>query len=184
MKSDYIGAGQSLTAVEHKDRWQTPIEIFDALDLEFGFYLDAAADKSNALCSHYLSEQDDSLSCDWTSYGAIWCNPPYSAPPPWVAKAAEQSRIQKQPVVMLMPADTSTGWFSEALKTVDEVRFITDGRIGFINAGTGKPGKNGNSKGSLLFIWRPFIKPRCMFTTVSRDELLVIGSEVRGVSAA
>ncbi|WP_229768933.1 hypothetical protein [Yersinia enterocolitica] len=23
----------------------------------------------------------------------------------------------------------------------------------------------------MLFIWRPFIKPRCMFTTVKRDEL-------------
>lgn len=182
MKSDYMGA--SNTPAEHKDRWQTPVEIFDALDLEFGFYLDAAADERNALCSQYLTEQDDALSRDWTSYGAIWCNPPYSAPPPWIRKAGEQCRIQKQPVVMLLPADTSTGWFSEALQSVDEVRFVTDGRIGFINAGTGKPGKNGNSKGSLLFIWRPFIKPRCMFTSISRDELILTGSRVRGASVA
>ncbi|WP_390883694.1 DNA N-6-adenine-methyltransferase, partial [Hafnia paralvei] len=46
-------------------------------------------------------------------------------------------------------------------------------------------GKNGNSKGSLLFIWRPFIKPRCQFTTVSRDELIAIGSSIMaGVKAA
>ena len=78
---------------------------------------------------------------------------------------------------MLLPADTSTGWFSLALTTADEIRFITDGRLSFINAGTGKPGKNGNSKGSMLVIWRPFIKPRGQFTTVSREALITAGAE-------
>lgn len=74
-------------------------------------------------------------------------------------------------------------WFSLALKSVDEVRLITDGRISFINAGTGKQ-VNGNNKGSMLLIWRPFIKPRCQFTTVSRDELISIGAEaLREVAA-
>ncbi|HHQ4126061.1 TPA: hypothetical protein ACXLW6_004582 [Yersinia enterocolitica] len=27
-------------------------------------------------------------------------------------------------------------------------------------------------------MWRPFIKPRCMFTTVKRDELKAIGQEI------
>ena len=69
----------STTPIEHKDRWQTPVEVFTALDLEFGFYLDAAADHQNALCARYLTEADDALAADWESYGAIWCNPPYSA---------------------------------------------------------------------------------------------------------
>lgn len=167
----------STTPSEHKDRWQTPLEVFTALDLEFGFYLDAAADHQNALCARYLTEADDALSAEWESYGAIWCNPPYSAITPWVEKAAEQCRAQHQLVVMLLPADTSTGWFSLALATADEIRFITDGRLSFINAGTGKPGKNGNSKGSMLVIWRPFIKPRGQFTTVSRDVLINAGAD-------
>ncbi|TPG62584.1 phage N-6-adenine-methyltransferase [Ewingella americana] len=166
----------SNTLVEHKDRWQTPVDVFTALDLEFGFYLDAAADHQNALCARYLTEADDALTAEWESYGAIWCNPPYSAITPWVEQAAAQCRIQNQPVVMLLPADTSTGWFSLALTTADEIRFITDGRLSFINAGTGKPGKNGNSKGSMLVIWRPFIKPRGQFTTVSRDDLISTGA--------
>ena len=166
----------SNTLTEHKDRWQTPVEVFTALDLEFGFYLDAAADHQNALCARYLTESDDALVTEWESYGAIWCNPPYSAITPWLAKAAEQCRTQHQSVVMLLPADTSTGWFSLALTTADEIRFITDGRLSFINAGTGKPGKNGNSKGSMLVIWRPFIKPRGQFTTVSRDSLISTGA--------
>lgn len=167
----------SNTPLEHKDRWQTPVEVFTGLDLEFGFYLDAAADYQNALCARYLTESDDALATDWESYGAIWCNPPYSAITPWIEQAAKQCRIQNQPVVMLLPADTSTGWFSLALMTADEIRFITDGRLSFINAETGKPGKNGNSKGSMLVIWRPFIKPRGQFTTVSRDALITAGAD-------
>lgn len=73
MKADY---GGSHTPKELRDRWQTPLPLFTALDAEFGFYLDVAADKNNALCSHYLTEKDDSLNCDWESYGAIWINHP------------------------------------------------------------------------------------------------------------
>ncbi|MBT0375328.1 phage N-6-adenine-methyltransferase, partial [Morganella morganii subsp. morganii] len=97
----------SKTAPEHKDSWQTPEWLFTALDLEFGFYLDAAASDINALCSRYLTEQDDALKSEWISHGAIWCNPPYSNIRPWVEKAAEQSRMQNQPVVMLVPEDMS-----------------------------------------------------------------------------
>ena len=175
----------SNTEPEHKDHWQTPDNIFHALDAEFGFYLDAASEPHNALCSRFLTPADDSLSCDWESYGPIWCNPPYSNITPWINKAAEQCRKQRQTIVMLLPADTSTGWFSLALKSVDEVRVVTDGRIQFINAGTGKKGKNGPGKGNIFLIWRPFIKPRCQFTTISRDELIGIGASIlEGVKAA
>ena len=71
-------------------------------------------------------------------------------------KAAEQCIQQRQTVVMLVPEDMSVGWFSKALESVDEVRIITDGRINFIEPSTGL--EKGNSKGSMLLIWRPFIK--------------------------
>ncbi|SWS75169.1 phage N-6-adenine-methyltransferase [Klebsiella pneumoniae] len=47
--------GGSKTPKNERDYWQTPIEIFNALDREFGFWLDAAASESNALCAHYLT---------------------------------------------------------------------------------------------------------------------------------
>lgn len=167
--------GGSTTPKNERDRWQTPIDIFNALDLEFGFWLDAAASESNALCAHYLTESDNSLNIEWQSYGAIWCNPPYSDIGPWVEKAAEQCRRQCQTVVMLLPADISTGWFSSALRTADELRLITDGRIQFVPASnTGK--RQSNTKGSILFIWRPFIKPRHTITSVSLADLKRIGN--------
>ena len=42
MKADY---GGSHTPKELREMWQTPLPLFTALDAEFGFYLDAAADK-------------------------------------------------------------------------------------------------------------------------------------------
>lgn len=104
MKSPFA----SNTATQDKNNWMTPPEIFAALDAEFGFYLDAAADFNSTLCPYWLSYEDNALSCDWKSYGAVWCNPPYDNPLPWVRKASRQCILQKQPVVMLLPADTST----------------------------------------------------------------------------
>ena len=176
---------RSNTEPQNKDRWQTPDNIFHALDAEFGFYLDAASEPNNALCSRFLTPADDSLSCDWESYGPIWCNPPYSKITPWIHKAAEQCGKQRQPVVMLLPADTSTGWFRLALESADEVRIIISGRLSFIDNNTGKPGKSGNSKGSLLVIWRPYKTHCCSFTTVSRETLEFIGNDIlEGVKLA
>lgn len=169
---------KSNTPAHDKDCWQTPLWLFDALDIEFGFWLDSAASDKNALCAHWLTEADDALNSEWISHGAIWNNPPYSNIRPWVEKAAEQCIQQRQTVVMLVPEDMSVGWFSKALESVDEVRIITDGRINFIEPSTGLE-KKGNSKGSMLLIWRPFISPRRMFTTVSKAALMAIGQGVR-----
>lgn len=170
--ADFRGSN---TQKELRNRWRTPISVFTALDFEFGFHLDAAADHGNALCANYLTERDNALECDWVSYGAIWCNPPYSDITPWILKAAEQCRKQSQTIVMLVPADTSVGWFKLAMKSVDEIRLITGGRISFINAGNGNAVK-GNPKGSLLLIWRPLIEPKCQFTTIDKSQLAQIGS--------
>ncbi|MEQ5565808.1 DNA N-6-adenine-methyltransferase, partial [Providencia rettgeri] len=42
---------------------------------------------------------------------------------------------------------------------------------------TNKP-VNGNNKGSMLLIWRPYIKPRKVISTVDRDELMNIGNQI------
>ncbi|HAU3361021.1 TPA: phage N-6-adenine-methyltransferase [Salmonella enterica subsp. salamae] len=162
----------SNTTPADKNNWMTPPEIFAALDAEFGFYLDAAATFESTLCPYWLSYQNNALSSDWQSYGAVWCNPPYDNPLPWVQKAAEQCSVQKQPIVMLLPADTSTAWFNYGRETADEIRFITGGRLSFIHPVTRKPGKNGNSKGSVFFIWRPWTTPRRIVTFTDRNKLM------------
>lgn len=78
---------------------------------------------------------------------------------------------------MLLPADTSVGWFSQAIETASEVRFITGGRLSFVQPSTGKK-KDGNNKGSMLIIWHPWPRTHCRFTTVNRDELMEFGEKL------
>lgn len=99
---------KSNTAAHDKDCWQTPLWLFDALDIEFGFWLDSAASDKNALCAHWLTEADDALNSEWVSHGAIWNNPPYSNIRPWVEKAAEQCIQQRQTVWQMSDVDRST----------------------------------------------------------------------------
>ncbi|WP_099116438.1 phage N-6-adenine-methyltransferase [Xenorhabdus ishibashii] len=174
--------GGSNTPKEFKDLWQTPLPLFLALDLEFRFYLDAAADAQNTLRAHYLTERDNALECDWVSYGSIFCNPPYSNITPWVEKAAIECQKQLQPIVMLVPSDTSVGWFKLARETADEVRLVTGGRISFIPANL-KIKVSRNTKGSMFLIWRPFITPRKLITTVDKEHLFNIGNnEIRKIT--
>ncbi|MEX0445975.1 phage N-6-adenine-methyltransferase [Xenorhabdus sp. SGI246] len=178
MKTDF---GGSNTPKELRNLWQTPLSLFKALNLEFKFTLDAAASAQNTLCTRYLTERDNALKCDWVSHGAIFCNPPYSNIKPWVEKAAIECQKQLQPVVMLVPSDTSVGWFKLALETVDEVRLITGGRVQFVPVGKRK--RNSNTKGSVLLIWRPFVTPRRKITTVDKEYLFNIGNnEIRKIA--
>lgn len=172
--------GGSKTPVEQRNLWQTPVPLFVALDAEFRLTLDAAASADNALCNRYITEEQNTLETPWANYlsipGYVWLNPPYSDITPFVQKAADESKNQIG-TVMLVPADTSVGWFREAIETASEVRFIVGGRLAFINPVSGKP-VSGNNKGSMLIIWHPYPRTHCQFTTVERDALLKFGARL------
>lgn len=175
--SDY---GGSKTPVEQRNLWQTPIPLFVALDAEFCLTLDAAASADNALCNRYITEDQNTLTTPWADFlvapGYVWLNPPYSDITPFVQKAAVESKNQIG-TVMLVPSDTSVGWFREAIETASEVRFIVGGRLAFINPVSGKP-VSGNNKGSMLIIWHPYPRTHCLFTTVERDALINFGARL------
>lgn len=177
LNGDY---GGSKTPLDQRDLWRTPPALFASLDAEFCFQLDAAAAPHNALCRKFITAEQNTLETPWADYlnvpGYVWLNPPYSDITPFVKKAAAESTNQIG-TVMLVPADTSVGWFKEAIQTASEVRFITAGRLAFINPVTGKP-VSGNSKGSMLIIWRPYPRTHCHFATVERDELMAFGAKL------
>ncbi|ENK8482555.1 phage N-6-adenine-methyltransferase [Enterobacter hormaechei] len=177
LNGDY---GGSKTPLDQRDLWRTPPALFASLDAEFCFQLDAAAAPHNALCRKFITAEQNTLETPWADYlripGYVWLNPPYSDITPFVKKAAAESANQIG-TVMLVPADTSVGWFKEAIQTASEVRFITAGRLAFINPVTGKP-VSGNNKGSMLIIWRPYPRTHCHFATVGRDELMAFGAKL------
>lgn len=172
--------GGSKTPLDQRDLWRTPPALFASLDAEFCFQLDAAAAPHNTLCRKFITAEQNTLETPWADYlsipGYVWLNPPYSDITPFVKKAAAESSNQIG-TVMLVPADTSVGWFKEAIQTASEVRFITAGRLAFINPVTGKP-VSGNNKGSMLIIWRPYPRTHCHFVTVDRDELMAFGAKL------
>lgn len=172
--------GGSKTPADQRDLWRTPPALFACLNAEFCFKLDAAAAAHNALCRKFITAEQNTLETPWDDYlsipGYVWLNPPYSDITPFVKKAAAESANQIG-TVMLVPADTSVGWFKEAIQTASEVRFITAGRLAFINPVTGKP-VSGNNKGSMLIIWHPYPRTHCQFTTVERDALLSFGARL------
>ncbi len=124
----------------HKQEWQTPADLFDRLDREFGFTIDLAADKTNAKCPRYYSETDDALRQTWRGVG--WLNPPYGSKrhklSDWVKKAYLESQKTGCTVVMLVPARTNTRWWHDYCMRAAEIRFL-NGRPRFGDATHGLP---------------------------------------------
>ncbi len=112
------------------DDWATPQDLFDKLDKEFDFQLDAAASRDNAKCVFFYSKEKDGLSHSWAGLGAVWLNPPYGKTiGQWVAKAHAES-LKGATVVCLLPARTDTKWWHDYVLPFAEIRYIR-GRLKF-----------------------------------------------------
>jgi len=106
-----------------RDDWETPQELFDDLDREFGFTLDACATAENAKCAKYYTPFDDGLMRDWTGE-IVYCNPPYNRKQDaWVRKCKEHG-AGGGVAVMLLPARTDTARFHDLILGKAEIRFI------------------------------------------------------------
>jgi phage N-6-adenine-methyltransferase len=107
----------------------TPQWLFDELDAIHQFTLDAAANKSNAKCLKFFDKEADGLSSNWAGE-RVWCNPPYSNIPGWVAKARAETEAGCPLVVMLLPANrTEQVWWHQHVEPYREtpavhVRFL------------------------------------------------------------
>lgn len=129
------------------DLWETPQDLFDRLDAEFGFDLDACALPQNAKCAAYYTPEQDALSQPWD--GVVWCNPPYGRNiGKWVQKAREENRRNNNYIVMLLPARTDTRWFHDYILGKAEIRFIR-GRLKFGGS------KNSAPFPSMVVVFRP-----------------------------
>lgn len=143
--------------VAESDLWRTPYDLFRALDDEFGFALDCAADEDNRLCASWLgpgSIWPDALAANWRSaaehpyngwhlsYPHLWgfLNPPYSSTliAQFVERAAEEA-TERFGVVALLPDTHDTRWYRH-LRWASEIRRIPH-RVPYLKAdGTTKDG--------------------------------------------
>jgi phage N-6-adenine-methyltransferase len=119
--------------------WQTPRWLWDALDKEFSFSIDAAASPENTMMGRFWTEADDALSQSWSGE-RVWINPPFTFAilRQFVRKAWHESRKLNTIAVVLVPLKTDQDWWHEyAIRT--EIRFIR-GRITFDGAAGQYPG--------------------------------------------
>lgn len=114
--------------------WETPDELFNPLNDEFGFTLDVCATKDNAKCSRFYSMSENGLVQDWE--GVCWMNPPFGEQGKWVRKAFESAQ-EGATVVCLLPSRTNTNWWHDYCMK-GEVRFVR-GRPKFKGAEHGLP---------------------------------------------
>lgn len=136
------------------DNWSTPQALFDELNREFDFDLDACASSWNYKVGQYFTEEDDALSKQWC--GDVWMNPPYSKNQleKWIRKAYMESK-RGVTVVALIPARVETKYFHDYCLS-NEIRFIR-GRIHFMN----EFGVSGRPRfGSMVVIFRKHSRPR------------------------
>ena len=116
--------------------WETPKELFEALNKRFRFELDVCATAENSQCSRWFDKETDGLSREWK--GRCWMNPPYGREiGAWVRKARQEAE-RGALVVGLLPARTDTKWWHENVLGHAEVRFIA-GRLRFGNAKNSAP---------------------------------------------
>lgn len=135
--------------------WETPAALFDPLNREFGFTLDAAASAVNRKAERWLSgpcSAPEPCSCglcaDWIEH-VVWCNPPYGSASlgRWVPKFAEAAHGGAT-IVALLPSNTDTAWFGDIWCEASEIRFLR-GRVNFVGS------SSGNTGGNLVAVYRP-----------------------------
>jgi hypothetical protein len=83
---DQLFAIGPLDVVPTTNDWYMPPWVFDAAGLTFDLDVAAPVDPSRRTCParSYLTVIEDGLASDW--HGAVWMNPPFSGPAPWVDK--------------------------------------------------------------------------------------------------
>lgn len=134
--------------------WQTPPEIFEPLDREFGFTLDPCATEQNTKCRLFFTEQENGLTQGWGRH-RVFMNPPYGREVYAWTKKARLSAEQGALVVGLLPASTDLQWWhDDVLHASAEVRYIR-GRVRFL---TGGPYRASGFFASVIVIWRPSLE--------------------------
>nr|DAF89578.1 MAG TPA: DNA N-6-adenine-methyltransferase [Siphoviridae sp. ctZD11] len=127
----------SVHFMSKKSDWETPKDLFNRLNDEFHFTLDAAASDLNHKLPHYYTEKEDGLAQDWGGE-RVFCNPPYGSRETglWTEKCWREAQKPDTLVVLLIPARTDRKSFHDFIynKPNVTIRFLK-GRLQFEDNG-------------------------------------------------
>lgn len=114
------------------NKWCTPRDFFNEINLKYNFNLDPCCTKKSNLCKNYFTVEEDGLKQSWKGFRAF-VNPPYGREiGKWVQKCYEENIINNVFSVMLIPSRTDTKWFHNFILGKAEIIFIK-GRLKFID---------------------------------------------------
>ena len=99
----------------------TPMWLYDWLDWQYKFDLDAAASRINNKHYRYISQ--DALYKEWKGTSVFIHIPQVRSIGDWVRKAWQESSSEKT-VVMLLPVRTDTAWFHEYCTMADTLIYL------------------------------------------------------------
>jgi len=125
--------------------YSTPQYVFEQLDAEFHFNLDACANEENHKVPNYYYGEEG-LRRNWFCWkpveerGRVFCNPPYGRKiGDWIEKGYEEFiRNNVDVLVFLLPSRTDTRWWHDYVMRAKEIRFIK-GRLKFGGCGNSAP---------------------------------------------
>jgi phage N-6-adenine-methyltransferase len=147
----------------YQDCFETPQWLYDVLDAEFGFGLDAAATGECHKCEVYLTPEQDALKQDWKAASrgkAVFLNSPFHRDmlPAFVEKAYSESQRGLE-VACIPPFFKSYQWFRDYVWAFGEMRQI-QGPVVFDGFGPKAKKHAGNIAGPQSFdtvvaIFRP-----------------------------
>jgi len=122
-----------LRTTDKGDDWSTPEWLFEQLEDEFRFTLDAAASAANAKCINYFTKEDDALRHSWAGH-TVWLNGPWDPDTleRFVEKAYDESRGDTT-VVLLLPYWKGYSWFNDYCVKHGQIRHIA-GKVYFRGA--------------------------------------------------
>jgi site-specific DNA-methyltransferase (adenine-specific) len=129
--------------------WETPPEVFQPLDREFGFTLDPCATPKNAKCAQFYTERENGLIQRWAGE-RVFMNPPYGREIYDWTRKAKASAAAGTLVVGLLPASTDLAWWHDDVVAVGaQVRYIR-GRVRFLTDG---PYRASGFFPSVIVVW-------------------------------
>lgn len=153
------------TPEAERDIYQTPDKIMRWIQTFYNIDVDLAASDTNHKAAKYITETEDSLTKDWTTYGDVgFLNPPYSNIDPFVLKAIEEAKWGFI-TIMLIPTlngEARDEWLLDHGKITNIV-----GRIAFVDAHGNK--KTGNNRGSMIVV---FGDKNCRLPKYIKRELM------------
>lgn len=108
---------------------RTPKNIWEDLNNEFNFTIDACSSDINHLCDKYYTKENSCLDKDWTNE-IVYCHPMFDI---YIGKFVEKAFNEKCITVMLLPASTHTRYFHKFCYTNPkcEIRFLEKPVKGF-----------------------------------------------------